>query len=113
MRANLAVLIGSRDRVLHAERIVDDLVTGKQRIVLALKPNAAPVPTDVVGLLDWREQFQRTFRREMCANRSDRRAELLDDFRDLRSRSRVAQDVDAMERRSGRARRSRARTGTQ
>ncbi len=42
----------------------------EQRVVLALGPDAAAVPTDVVGLLDGRKQLERAFRREMRADRA-------------------------------------------
>lgn len=58
IRFDLAVqahLAGTRHGVLRAKRIVDDLVTGERGVVVALRPDGAAVPTDVVGLLHRRE----------------------------------------------------------
>jgi len=65
VQAHRTILIDSRGGVLSAERIVDDLVVGKECIVLTLGPNAASIPTDVVGLLDRRKQLERALRGEM------------------------------------------------
>ncbi len=70
VQAHFAVLVDRRHGVLRAERVVNDLVLSEQRVVLAFRADAATVPTNVVGLLDRREQLERTLRREMSANRA-------------------------------------------
>jgi len=55
VQAHRAILIGTRHRVLRAKRIVDDLVAGEHGVVVALGPDGAAVPTDVVGFLHRRE----------------------------------------------------------
>ncbi len=55
MQTHVAVFVGRWSSVLRAERVVDDLVSGEQRVV-ALRPDAAAVPTNVACLLDRREQ---------------------------------------------------------
>ena len=84
VQAHFAVLVGRRGSVLRAERIFDDLVTGKKRFILALRSNAAAIPTDIVGLLHEREQLERAFRREMGTNRANHRPNLVDELGDLR-----------------------------
>jgi len=84
VQAHLTVLIRRWGRVLRTERIVDDLISGEQGIVLALGPNAASIPTDVVGLLHRREQLQRALRREVSADGPNHCANLIYEFCDLR-----------------------------
>ncbi|MGH7756870.1 MAG: hypothetical protein ACREM8_11395 [Vulcanimicrobiaceae bacterium] len=55
VQAHLAVIIGRRRGVLCAQWIVDDLVTGQDRINLVLRCYAARVPADVVSVLNGRE----------------------------------------------------------
>jgi len=68
VQTHVAVLIGRRRGVLRARRIVNDLVAAEQRVVLTLGPDAATIPTDVVGLLHRREQLERALRRKVSAD---------------------------------------------
>ena len=84
MKAHLAVFIDRGHGVGGAERIVDDFVVRENGIVVRLRPDRAAILTDVIGLRYRSEKFKRALRREMCADRADHRADLVDEFRDLR-----------------------------
>ena len=84
MKADFAVFIDRGNGVRGAERIVDDFVVRENGIVVPLGPDRAAIPTDVIGLRYRCKMFERTLRREMCADRADHRADLVDEFRDLR-----------------------------
>src|ERR1700693_3069943 len=63
VQAHLAVLAGCRRDVFRPERVVHDLVAREPRFVVTLGTDAAVVPTDVLRLLDRREEFECAFRR--------------------------------------------------
>ena len=84
MNAHFAIFIDHGDGVRGAERIVDGYVFCENGIVVSLRPDRAAIPTDVIGLRFWSELFERALRCELCADRADHRADLVDEFRDLR-----------------------------
>ena len=84
MKAHFAVFIDRGNGVRGAERIVDDFVVRENEIVVPLRSDRAAIPTDVIGLRYWSKELKRALRREMHADRADHRADLVDEFCDLR-----------------------------